>query len=46
MDELKMNSAVSNHPRHQLAATWVNSTRYYKYNQVLLMMDEIIARNM
>jgi hypothetical protein len=29
-----------------LAATWVNSTRYCKYSQVLLMMGESIARNM
>jgi Flp pilus assembly protein TadB len=27
-------------------ATWVNTTRYCKYNQVLLMMSENIARNM
>ena len=39
-------NAVSNHPRHQPAATWVNTTRYCKYNKVLLMMDENIARNM
>ena len=32
--------------RHQPAATWVNTTRYCKYNQVLLMMGENIARNM
>jgi hypothetical protein len=31
---------------HQLAATWVNNTRYCKYSQVLLMMGENIARNM
>ena len=31
---------------HQLAATWVNTTRYCKYSQVLLMMGENIARNM
>jgi len=36
----------SSHPRHQLAATWVNTTRYCKYSQVLLMMGENIARNM
>jgi len=36
----------STHPRHQPAATWVNTTRYCKYSQVLLMMGENIARNM
>jgi hypothetical protein len=30
----------------QLAATWVNTTRYCKYNHVLLMMGENIAQNM
>ena len=30
----------------RLAATWVNTTRYCKYSQVLLMMGENIARNM
>jgi len=39
-------SAVSTHPRHQPAATGVNTTRYYKYSQVLLMMGENTARNM
>ena len=34
---------VSTHPRHQPAATWVNTTRYCKYSQVLLMMGENIA---
>ena len=34
------------HPRHQPAATWVNTIRYCKYRQVLLMMGENIARNM
>jgi len=38
--------SVSTHPRHQPAATWVNTTRYYNYSQVLLMMGENIARNM
>jgi len=28
------------------AATWVNTTRYCKYSQVLLFMGENIARNM
>jgi hypothetical protein len=28
------------------AATCVNTTRYYKYSLVLLMMDENIARDM
>ena len=28
------------------AAAWVNTTRYCKYSQVLLMMGETIARNM
>jgi hypothetical protein len=36
----------STHPRHQPAATWVNTTRYCKHCQVLLMMGENIARNM
>jgi hypothetical protein len=30
----------------QPAATWVNTTIYCKYSQVLLMMDKNIARNM
>ena len=30
----------------QPAATWVNTNRYCKYSQVLLMMGENIARNM
>jgi len=30
----------------QPAATWVNTTRYCKYSQVLLMMGENTARNM
>jgi hypothetical protein len=30
----------------RLAATWVNTTRYCKYSQELLMMGENIARNM
>jgi hypothetical protein len=34
---------VSTHPRHQPAATWVNTTRYCKYSQVFLMMGENIA---
>jgi len=38
-------SSVSTRPRHQPAATWVNTTRYCKYSQVLLMMGENIARN-
>jgi len=38
--------SVSTHSRHQPAATWVNTTRYYKYRQVLPMMGENIARNM
>jgi len=37
---------VETHPRHQPAATWVNTTRYCKYRQVLLVMGENIARNM
>jgi len=32
--------------RLQPAATWVNTTRYCKYSQVLLMLDENIAQNM
>src|SRR5215475_4406083 len=39
-------TSVSTHSRHQPAATWVNTTRYCKYSQILLMMDENIARNM
>ena len=30
----------------QPAATWVNTTGYCKYSQVVLMMGENIARNM
>jgi len=30
---------------YQPAATWVNTTRYCKYSQVLLIMGENIARN-
>jgi len=30
----------------QSAATWVNTTRYCKYSQVLLMMGENMAWNM
>ena len=33
-------TAVSTHPRHRPAAPWVNTTRYCKYSQVLLMMGE------
>jgi len=32
--------------QHQPAATWVHTTRYCKYIQVLLTMGENIARNM
>ena len=32
--------------RHQAAATWVNTARYCKYSQVLLLMGDNIARNM
>jgi hypothetical protein len=39
-------SPVLSHPRHQPAATLVNTTRYCKYSQVLLMMGENIVRNM
>jgi hypothetical protein len=38
--------AISTHPWHQPAATWVNTTRYGKYSQVLLIMGENIARKM
>ena len=38
-------NAVLTHPRYQLAATWANTTRQYKYSQVLLMMGENVARN-
>jgi len=40
LEELKVE------PRHQPATTWVNTTRYRKYSQVLVMMGENIARNM
>jgi hypothetical protein len=33
-------TSASTHPRQQPAATWVNTTRYCKYSQVLLMMAE------
>jgi hypothetical protein len=36
----------STHPRHQPAATWVNTTRYCKYGQVLLMMGKNIAQKL
>jgi hypothetical protein len=39
-------TAVSNHPWHQLAATWVNTIRNCKYSQVFLMMGKNIGRNM
>jgi hypothetical protein len=42
-DELKINST---HPRHQPTTAWMNTTKYCKYSQVLLMMGENIARNM
>jgi hypothetical protein len=35
--------AVSDHPRHQPAATWENTTKYCKYSQVFLMMGENIV---
>jgi hypothetical protein len=41
-----LHSSVSTHSGHQPAATWVNTTRYCKYNQVFLTMGENIARNM
>jgi len=41
-----LNSSVSTHSGHQPAGTWVNTTRYCKYSEVLLMMGENIARNM
>jgi hypothetical protein len=44
--ETELSAEISTHPRHQPAATWVNTTRYRKYNQVLLMMGKNIARNM
>jgi predicted small integral membrane protein len=37
---------VENQPRHQPVANCVNTTRYCKYSQVLLMMGDNIARNM
>jgi len=39
-------NCIQTHPKHQPAATWVNTTRYCKYSQVLLLMGENIARNM
>jgi hypothetical protein len=39
-------SVSSTQPRHQPAATWVNTTRCCKYSQLLLLMGENIARNM
>jgi len=42
---LKGSTLLLDH-RSRLAATWVNTTRYCKYSQVLLMMDENIVRNM
>jgi hypothetical protein len=39
-------SGVSTHPKHQPAATWVNTIRYCKYSLLLLMMGDNIARNM
>ena len=41
-----VHNSVSTHPRHQPAATLVNTARYCKYSQVLLMMGENITRNM
>jgi len=41
-----LHSSVSTHSGHQQAATWVNTTRYCKYSQVLLLIGENIARNM
>jgi len=37
---------TSTHPWHRPAATWVNTTRYCKYSQVLLMMGENINTSM
>jgi hypothetical protein len=34
------------HSGRQSAAAWVNTTRYCKYSQMLLMMGENIAQNM
>ena len=42
--ELKLNYVVCDASR-QSAATWVNTTRYCKYSQILLKMGENIARN-
>jgi len=39
-------NAISTHPWHQPAATLVNTNRYCKCSQVLLIMAENIARNM
>jgi hypothetical protein len=38
-------SSVSTRPRHQPAATLVNTATYCKYSQVFLMLGENIARN-
>jgi len=43
---LDKQTGFSTHPRHQPAATCLNTTRYCKYSQALLMMGENIARNM
>jgi hypothetical protein len=43
---LDKQTGVSTDPRHQPAATSLNTTRYCKYSQVLLLMGENIAQNM
>jgi len=42
----EFDSPVSPHSGHQPAATFVNTTRYCKYSQEILMMWENITRNM
>jgi hypothetical protein len=41
-----LHGSVSVHSGHQPAATWLNTARYCKYSQVLLMMGENIVQNM
>jgi len=39
----KLHIPVSAHSRLQASATWLNTTRFFKCSQVLLMMGENIA---
>jgi hypothetical protein len=45
LDELKLFRSFKS-TKQKPAATWLNTTKYYKYSQVLLMISENIARNM